>query len=172
MSDPPRKVYWDSGLFICFLNRSELERRKICEDILRCARDGKIRIYTSTWTIVEVVRPSPKSLPTSQVLTPEQIGKIRQMFEWDWIVKIQVDQRVAFKAVELARDHGLRPADAVHAASAILNKLDAIQKWDRDFGKISHLIQVEEPQFISKQPSLIEDSKLRLGPHPDDFTKP
>src|SRR5712692_3319891 len=113
-----RKLYWDSSLFICFLNRSEDARRTICEDVLQHASRGEIVIYTSIWTIVEVVRPNKHSLPSARKLTPQQIVKIQQMFEWKWLKKISVDQVVANKAVELERDYDLRAGDAVHAASA------------------------------------------------------
>jgi predicted nucleic acid-binding protein len=172
MSDADRKVYWDTGLFLCFLNKEEEERRRVCEDSLRHAKDGKLIIYTSVWTIVETVQPRKKSIPSSQKLTAQQIIKIQQMFQWDWLRKIQVDERVARKSVEISRDYGLHPADAIHAASAILFKVDALQKWDRDFSKISTLIKVEEPTFLTKQPELPE---LRanppdiIGPTPEDF---
>jgi len=164
------KKYWDSGLFICFLNDDEDERRKICEDNFQHAKDGNLLIFTSYWTEVEVIRPRKKSLPFSEKLTPLQISRIQKMFEWEWIKKIQVDERVIKKAIELSRDYGIHPTDAIHAASAILSiphGVDAIQRWDRDFSKIVDLIKVEEPTFITKQLSLI--SKPLVGPHPKDF---
>jgi len=164
-----RKLYWDSSLFICFLNRSEDARRTICEDVLQHASRGEIVIYTSIWTIVEVVRPNKHSLPSARKLTPQQIVKIQQMFEWKWLKKISVDQVVANKAVELERDYDLRAGDAVHAASAILQKVDALQRWDRDYDKVKHLISIESPTMLTVQGELI-DVKLRLGPAPDDFT--
>jgi predicted nucleic acid-binding protein len=172
MSDAARKVYWDTGLFLCFLNKDEEERRQVCEDNLQYAENGELIIYTSVWTIVEVVQPRKKSLPSSQKLTAEQIAKIQQMFEWDWLKKIQVDERVARKSVELSRGYGLHPVDAIHAASAILSKVDALQTWDRDFSKISGLIKVEEPTFLTKQrelPELRANPAKRIGPVSDDF---
>jgi predicted nucleic acid-binding protein len=200
MSDP-RTLYWDASCFICFLNKDEAERRVICEDVLRHAQSGTIEIWTSTWTIVEVIRPRrqgskplppwaveaikaiEKSFPDAQreleqlwrryqafdpskKLTVTQIAKIQGMFEWPFVKKINLDQRVANKAVELARDCGLKPADSVHAASAILKKVDALQRWDRDFDKVKYLIAVEEPQRIS-DPSLWD--LLPVGPNPEDF---
>ena len=59
MSEPPRKLYWDSSCFICFLNDADYEqsRRAICEDVLYNADKGFVEIWTSTYTIVEVIRP-------------------------------------------------------------------------------------------------------------------
>lgn len=34
MADPPPKVYWDTSVFICLLNNSELNRHSVCEHIL------------------------------------------------------------------------------------------------------------------------------------------
>jgi hypothetical protein len=90
------------------------------------------------------------------------------MFEWPWIGKIVVDERVANKAVEIARDLDLKPADSIHAASAFLKKVEAIQRWDRDYEKVRKLVPSEEPVRMSSQADLLHDYRA-LGPHPDDF---
>jgi len=199
----PRKVYWDTTCFICFLNRNEDVRRKICEDVLVHAERGEIEIWTSTWTIVEVIRPRRaqaaipalppwaakafKEMPDAgrqltemwgyyhrntapfEQLAPDQIKKIEGMFQHPWLHKIVVDERVSTKAVELCRTVSIKPADAVHAASAILKKVDCLQRWDRDFDKVQHLIAVEEPQRLSQQQELIEGFRRPIGPSPGDF---
>jgi predicted nucleic acid-binding protein len=129
----------------------------------------EVRILTSSYTIVEVIRPKRKSLPGTVALTPEQIKKIKDMFRWPFITTIELDDRTAHFASDLARDYGLQPADSVHAASAILWKAEALQAWDRDYSSISHLIPIEEPQFVSKQTSFDQMRPTRLGPAPEDF---
>jgi predicted nucleic acid-binding protein len=161
------KIYWDTSCFLCFLNRKEEKRRKICEDILSHAQSGDIVLYTSTYTIAEVIRPKAKALPGAAKLTAQEIDKINGMFQWPWLRKIDVDQRVAMHAVTLARDYNLYPADAVHAASAILRKAQVLQRWDRDFNRIKHLIKVEDPQMITLERSLFEDIKNPIGPVPE-----
>lgn len=99
-------------------------------------------------------------------LTPEQIKKIQAMFEWSFIKKINLDEPVANRAVELARDYGLKPADSVHAASAIVRKIPILQRWDRDFDKVSHLIRVEEPKQLTPEKPLFAGL---IGPAPKDF---
>jgi len=174
-----RPVYWDTSCFICFLNKSELDRRKICEDVLRHAQLGAITLHTSVWTIAETVRPKAKSLPGARPLTANEIVAIGAVFRWSWITKHDVDQRVAFKAVELSRDFNLSPADAVHAATAIVWRCHVLQRWDRDFDRIKHLIPVESPAMMTAAQSQADMASVegsfgpqRLGPHPDDFEEP
>jgi predicted nucleic acid-binding protein len=164
-----RTLYWDSSIFLCFLNRDEEVRRNVCEDILQHASMDEIGILTSTYTIVEVIRPKRKSLPRAAALKSEEIRKIKDMFRWPFIATIELDDRTAHLAADLARDHGLLPADSVHAPSAILWKADVLQAWDRDFSAISHKISIEEPQFISQQTSFEGMKRSRIGPTPDDF---
>ena len=196
----PRKIYWDSSCFICFLNKDEKERGDICDDILRHAHAGEVEIWISVWVIVEVIRPkrrgrlplpewaeqvikeSSKAVPEvrrhmeelwkrnqpnspTPKFTPEQILKIGAMFEWPFIKKVQVDEPTARKAVELCRDWGLKPADAIHAATAILWKCSAIQRWDRDYDKVQHLIPSEDPQMMSAQIRFMRS----FGPSPEEF---
>lgn len=156
-----RRLYWDTGLFICFLNKKEIERRNICQDILKHARDGGVEIYTSMWTMVEVIKPKDYPGPLSQ----EQVELIKGMFQWPWLKKVQVHQNVAFKAADLARDFGLKPADSIHAATAIFKGVDALQVFDRDFRKISHLVKVEQPSYITPAP--LFDSLAPIGPTPE-----
>jgi predicted nucleic acid-binding protein len=91
------------------------------------------------------------------------------VFRWPFIQTIERDERTALYGSDLACDRGLLPADAVHAASAILSKAEALQAWDRDFSSVSHQIPVEQPQLISKQLRLEGTEGSRIGPHPDDF---
>lgn len=107
-----------------------------------------------------------ESLPK---LTAEEIAKIQAMFEWPFILMIDLDQPTALRAVALARDCGLKPADAVHAASAMVAEASILQKWDRDFQKVAHLITIDEPKRISAQGALAFEP---IGPTPDDFQNP
>src|SRR5688572_19208905 len=80
MNEPPRKLYWDSSCFICFLNDAPYEqaRRAICEDVLTNASDGVVEIWTSTFTIVEVIRPKRHGsapLPTWATVAIKAIEK-------------------------------------------------------------------------------------------------
>lgn len=134
---------------------------------MRHAQKGEVHLFTSTFTIAEVIRPKKVSIPNARLLTPDEIDEIEKMFHWSWIEKVPVDQQIAFKAVELARNHGLWPADAIHAASAIRKTVDVLQAWDRDFSAVSHLVTVGEPLALDPQRSLIPPPAI--GPNPVVF---
>ena len=162
------RLYWDTSVFLCFLSEEEEERRDICEDILHAGRDGRVEIVTSMFTLVEVIRP--KAIKHPHVLTEEQVSKLRGMFRWPWLKKIQVHEQLALDASDLARVNRLKPADAIHAATAMAEKCDELQCWDRDFDRVASLISVTNPKYVSQKPLL--QVKTPVGPTPSDFTQP
>ncbi|MGA8143649.1 MAG: PIN domain-containing protein [Candidatus Acidiferrales bacterium] len=151
MTSKLRAIYWDSTVFLCFLKKHEVERRSICEDILRHARDGKLSLYTSSFTITEVIKPLRRESTGPRPLSSDEVADIQGMFQWPWLKKIDLDQRVAQNAVNLGITYALTPADAIHAASAIVAKVDVLQQWERSAGfeKISRLVPVETPRMIT-----------------------
>jgi len=151
MTSKVNRIYWDSTAFICFLKKTEGERRRICEDVLYHARDGNVQLFTSTFTLAEVIRPHILDGVGTRLISPEEIAEIQGMFQWPWIKKVDLDQRVARRAVEIERDYGLSTADSIHAASAIIAKADVLQHWERndEFGKIGRLIAVEHPRMLT-----------------------
>ena len=162
------RLYWDTSVFLCFLSEEEEERRQICEDVLHAGKDGKVYIVTSMFTLVEVIRP--KAIKHPHALTEEQVSKLRGMFSWPWLKKIQIHEQLALDASDLARDYQLKPADAIHAATAIAEKCDELQCWDRDFNKVASRISVTSPKYVSQMPLL--QVKTPIGPTPFDFTPP
>ena len=148
--DRALRIYWDTSCFICLLNDQEHDRRLICEDVLNHARGGEVEILTSCFTIAEVIRPKGQPNP----LAAEHVDKIRRMFRWPWIVTVEVDPRLAHIAAELAQQHGIKPPDAVHAASAILHRAKTLYAWDRDYSSVISRIEVRQPQYMSLQTEL------------------
>ena len=96
-----KKVYWDSSILISFLSDThplEKARADIAEDILKYARSGEVEIWTSVWTIVEVIRPKDPvpevfTLPAwaellnatgkdGALLHPKATGHLKQIWEY------------------------------------------------------------------------------------------
>ncbi len=199
-----RRVYWDSGIFISYLSDThpqEKLRADIVQDVLNHAKDGKLEIWTSVWTIVEVLRPKspiPTSFPlpewaglldtkdeNGKILYPKATAhftqiweyfnrhtlperlipeddakKIRGMFEWPWIKKIDVVPVVAGRASEIMRTHNMKASDSIHVASALYRDCDVLQRWDKDFTRTDSLIKSEEPQRLTED--VPETGKLFL----------
>lgn len=166
MAANPERFYWDSSIFICFLSAAEQERRRICEHILGHAEQGNVEIITSMYTLVEVIRP--KGIRHPVPLTDEQAHKLEGMFKWPFLKKIQVHEELAFRAARLARSHGLKPADAIHAATAISEQVDELQAWDSDYGKVAQLVKVAAPDYLHNRGPLF--ASIPIGPTPADFT--
>ncbi len=87
----------------------------------------------------------------TRAMKPDEVNQLQNMFAWTFISKIQLDERIARKAVALSQKFGLRAADAIHVASARERGCDCIQTFDTDYSAIAHLITIEEPQQISAQ---------------------
>lgn len=183
-----RRLYWDTSCFIAYINGAhpdEAYRTPICVDVLECAEKNIVELWTSVFTIAEVIRrklptDKPKPLPRwtkpiagkvpealprvkelwdfhcrktagTKALKPEEVAELQRIFSWPFIHKIQVDEVIARRAVALSQRHGLRAADAIHAASAIERKCDCIQAFDTDYKVLGKLIKIEEPRQISAQ---------------------
>ena len=168
MGANPERFYWDTSVFLCFLWEGEKDRRLICESILKHAQQGDVQIITSMYTLVEVIRPRQMKHP--HPLTNQQVATLEGMFKWPFIKKIQVHEDLAFKAARLARECGLKPADAIHAATAINAHVDELQAWDSDYSKVSHLVKVAAPDYLHNKGPLF--SATNVGPTPADFPAP
>ena len=151
MASKQRSIYWDTSVFLCFLRRHDTERRAICEDILRHARDGKISLYTSSFTVTEVIKPLRMETTGPRPLSSDEVQDLQGMFHWSWLKKVALDHRVAQDAVNLALNFALSEAEAIHAASAIVAKVDVLQQWERSAAleKVNRLVCVETPRMLT-----------------------
>jgi predicted nucleic acid-binding protein len=71
--------------------------------------------------------------PEGTQLTAEQERVIDSYFQHEYITLVELDVGVARDARRLARAHRLKPADAVHLASAIKGDADQLLRWDDKF---------------------------------------
>src|SRR6266496_3751954 len=148
-----QKLYWDSSCFICFLNKNEADRRVICEDILTHARNRSVEIWTSTWSIIEVVRPKRHGSAPLPRWAAKAIEAVKKEFpnapgELETLWKRYQSNDPSTK---------LTPEQ--------IEKIQGMFEWD--FVKVKTLIRVEDPQQISEQNSLFV--RTGIGPTPADF---
>ena len=135
MSPSRRRVYWDTSVFIALLkgeSSDEADRAEIAQAILRAAEAGRIELVTSAFTRAEVRRDrrQPK-------LTPEQHSRVSAFFRRSYLHVQPLDRAIGESAAELGERYNLKPADAVHLATALAVQADELQHWDdADFGKL------------------------------------
>jgi predicted nucleic acid-binding protein len=125
----PRKVYWDSCVWIALIN-SELNRVERCESMIALAKAGDVQIWTSSLTLAEVYKNRGAS---GAELPADKDSNFEAFLEQDFIVEVQVDHEIAILARRLLRTHSpllRRCPDAIHLATAVANNLDELHTFD------------------------------------------
>jgi predicted nucleic acid-binding protein len=152
--------YWDTACFLAIMN-NETGRAGECAAILRAATMRRLQIVTSALTITEVLFPKG-----GRPLSPELRATVRRFFKHPGIVLVNVDREVAESAQEYYWDHGVRPKDAVHVASAVYAGAPAFETYDSALialsGKLGGdpLLTVRPPEPLPESPSLPPQTDL------------
>jgi predicted nucleic acid-binding protein len=127
-----QRIYWDSCAWIAFIAEEKAvpfmggteNRYSMCLNVLEAARKGKYEIVTSAFTLAEVCK-SPEAVSS-------QIDNLPAFFEKSYILIVPVDLAIgrraqSMQATGLVR---LKPADAVHLASAQRAKVSELHTFD------------------------------------------
>lgn len=139
-------VYMDSCAFLAWL-KGESGRAEVIEAIFDEAAKGKIKILTSTLTIAEVLNIQGAKSP----IPKEQREKVKSLFANEWIVPKGVNRRFAEISQDMVWDHGIKPKDGIHVATAMVYKVTAFYTYDDGLIKKGHLktaygeVQISEP---------------------------
>jgi predicted nucleic acid-binding protein len=87
-------------------------------------------------------------------LTDEENGKLLKYLESDYLVFVEVDRAIAEEANRLCRryrDAKLAPCDAIHIASALRAKCDALLTWDQRLVRVKHPdLRIEQPRIVGQ----------------------
>ena len=131
--------YLESSVFIALI-KGEIEkgvdRGVIAQNILDDASVGRWPIFTSTFTLAEVLKDRNKPM-----LTLSEEKRIDDFFKHGYIKLVTLDREVAELARKLARTYNLPPPDAVHLASAVKAKADELLTWDDHNFPINHTVE-------------------------------
>lgn len=127
-------VYWDTCVFLDLVQGTP-DHAQSLNAIAEAAEAGRVRIVTSAFTLAEVIKT-----PDLGLLPPEQETLIRDFFENDYIDVVNVDRFVAEEARSIARDHNLKPPDAVHVATAVLSAVAVLHSYDEKLLKLNGIV--------------------------------
>ena len=146
-----KRPYLDSSVFIAAL-KEEAGRADTVKYILDAADKSQIQIVASTFVAAEVI----KIRKQTEYLSHDEEVEIDAILNNGKILFVEVDLRVALEARKLARDHSLKPVDAVHLASALRAKADVLLRYDDGFNVPSGIegMKVCEPFWYGSVPLL------------------
>jgi predicted nucleic acid-binding protein len=133
MHKPPPRLYWDACAWIAYINKEmpadgnaiTSRRFEMCQNTLKRAEAGDVEIVTSAFTLAEVCKRQPD--PASPAVN------LAAFFDQKYILLIPVDKQIALRAqnLQLAGIAGVKPADAVHLASALVANIPVFHTFDK-----------------------------------------
>lgn len=156
MADQFLRPYLDANVYISAIKGPAAEppgRAEVSAEVLQLAENGSYQIFASTFIHAEVIRAEGVG-----PLASDEAAKIDAYLDNDFIVWVELDIPLAKAARDLARTHGLKPGDAVHAATAIRAGCDQLLTWDANLHKGGRTIEsvfVTEPHTTGWQVSML-----------------
>lgn len=158
--------YWDACVFTALL-KDEAGRAAIVEDWMTRARAGDLKIVTSAFSAVEVAKGNPTAS------NDEQERSIARLFSQPYIMLVNATTTAAGQARQLVRESGIKPADALHYATALYVrdtlKLPLMRFESYDDGLLSkleqlaHGVECGHPRERERQTELL-DADLQPAP--------
>ena len=132
-------AYLDANVFIFAAAIGDLEDAKTAQSgrILQKIAEGHITASTSILTWDEIIWACRASMPLK-----EAVGKGEIVLTLPNLSAKDATALIVKKAAELAIECPLRPRDAIHASTAILNGEREIITDDADFDKVKDLRRV------------------------------
>lgn len=124
----PSSVYLDTNALVYAITNKP--KGKPVDEILRLAEAGKLTVYISTLSYVEV-----RGFSNSDPYPPEQDQKCIALLDRAHLVKVEFARRTALRARHFAYQYRLKNFDAVHLASAKEADAEVFMSADADFGK-------------------------------------
>jgi uncharacterized protein len=118
------RVYWDTMLFVYLLEADPQFGPRVAEIYERMMSRGDL-LCTSVFTVGEVlVGPQKKG-------AAEVVARLKNYFARDEIELIPFTVNMAEEYSRIRANDGVRAADAIHLASAALNRTDLFLTNDR-----------------------------------------
>jgi predicted nucleic acid-binding protein len=153
LADKPR-YYWDACAWISLIQQ-DANRFDSLSYVVEEAKNGKVEIWTSNFTLAEVYKRPCDGNMTG--LTVAEDVPFEDFILQDFVTRVQVDFDVGTLARRLLRTHPgiVKPQDGIHLATALLNNIDELHTYDRE-----NLIGLTS--MIERRDGV----KLRIGPPP------
>ncbi|MDO8467642.1 MAG: type II toxin-antitoxin system VapC family toxin [Nanoarchaeota archaeon] len=129
--------YIDSNIFVHALIQKDARSVK-SRGFIKMIINKKISAVTSLLTWDEIVHVIRKFYGQEH-----SIDEGRKFLSIPNLVFLDVNKKTISYAQELVKKYGLKPRDAIHAATAILNGCDSMISDDSDFDKVKEIKRVK-----------------------------
>jgi predicted nucleic acid-binding protein len=118
------RIYWDSDAFLGWL-QNEPGKAEQCDGLIQRAERGDVLIVTSALTLAEVLwmRGGPR-------IAKEKAELVQRFFRRSYIRVHNVTRKISEGAQFLVWDHDIRPKDAIHVATALHLRVEALETFD------------------------------------------
>lgn len=135
------RIYLDANVYIAFLNGGDSDQAPIAADLMRSVRAGDVVAIASELLRVEVSGKDGVGAKEASTLLSDTN-----------IERSPVDRRVAELARTMVVERKLKPADAIHLATASLRSAERLMTWDEKFQKAADTkeLPVSEPRPIGQ----------------------
>ena len=129
-------IYLDTNIFI-YPHTGDDAKSGACITILQKATSQEIQAGTSVLTWDEFQHVLKKEYGEKEKI--KAIEQSKDILNNPGIVWFEATKKIIDKAQELTEEYNLKPRDAIHAATAIINNCTEIISDDSDFDKIKGL---------------------------------
>ena len=136
-----KKKYLDSNIFIYPLLYED-ERSLLFEDILLSLINKEFMGFTSTLTWDELVHSIWKKRGREIAIIEGE--KFLQMPN---LLFIDANKNIINKAQKLINNYNIKPRDAIHTTTALLNNIQEVISDDNDFDKIKDIRRISPEEF-------------------------
>ncbi len=113
--EKPAAVGVDSCVLIELFDEKSSKRADI-KQIFSDAENGKLTLVISTMVHAEVAASSKK-------LKAWDVVEVRRALSQSYFEPVEISIPIALLAADLARENGLKPADALHAATCVAKRV-------------------------------------------------
>ncbi len=127
------RIALDTVPFVYFLERHPTFFGA-AKDLFERIEKGKIEAVASTLVLTELLVPAFRAEDSSRAQ-----DVLRLLAHFPHLKLIEVDQVIAYEASRIRAETALRTPDALHLATALLQKADWFVTNDKAFTRLKHL---------------------------------
>ena len=135
-SEIPRVLMDSCALLAIIKDEPGAER---LDGLMAMIAQGKAQLVESVLVLGEVFKRSDAKDESERDRQDRMLEEVRDLLKSREVQLLDVTPPITDQATQFRRDHGLKLADAVHLATAVLNRCDWFVTFDRDFLKVGDL---------------------------------